>query len=79
MFRYFLFILLVVSLCVPAYAQFGGRKFGQGNFGRFQFGIHKFENVDESVDGEIDSLPDGALMFLGDDLQFLGDTLTYNP
>lgn len=79
MFRYFLFILLVVSLCVPAYAQFGGRKFGQGNFGRFQFGIQKFENVDESVDGEIDSLPDGALMFLGDDLQFLGDTLTYNP
>lgn len=78
MFRYFLFILLVVSLCVPAYAQFGGRKFGQGNFGRFQFGIQKFENVDESVDGE-DELPEGALMFLGDDLKFLGDSLTYNP
>lgn len=75
MVRYFLLILLIVSLCVPAYAQFGSRKFGQGNFGVFKFGIQKFENVnDPSV-----SLPDGALLYLSDDIQYLGDTLTYNP
>lgn len=72
MIRYFLLIALIVSLSLPAYAQFGGRKFGQGNFGRFQFGIQKFENTDESIDGETDYIPDGAVF--DTDLQIVKDT-----
>lgn len=44
MVRIGLIIALLLAVCVSAEAQFGGRKFGQGNFGNFQFGIQKFEH-----------------------------------
>ena len=44
MIRQCLIIVLLLFICVSAEAQFGGRKFGQGNFGNFHFGIQKFEH-----------------------------------
>lgn len=67
MFRWLLLIIFVVSLSVPAQAQFGGRKFGIGMFGGLVFGVNSFEDIANDDNNEA-----GTFGFiLGEDSTFL--------
>lgn len=75
--RFIVLSIILLFFVVPVcFAAFGGNPAGQDQMGQGGFSTGAFG---EKVSSSGGSTPNGTLLYLGNELTYLGATLTYNP